>query len=70
MGLDARQFFKNRARRISQARAALPHLKTLPQHEGEKAHEDMSLNAILALMPDRPHVQLILVDAESSFGLR
>src|SRR3979411_20576 len=29
----------------------------------------MSLNAVLALVPDRTHVQLILLDAESGFGL-
>src|SRR5437868_13559853 len=30
----------------------------------------MGLNAILALVPDRPHVQLIFLDAEGGFGLR
>ena len=29
----------------------------------------MRLNAVLALMPDRTHVQLIFLDAESGFGL-
>jgi hypothetical protein len=29
----------------------------------------MRLNAILALMPDRPYLELIFVDAESGLGL-
>jgi len=29
----------------------------------------MGLNAVLVLMPNRPHVQLILVDAKRGFGL-
>ena len=57
------------ARRVSETGALLPHLEALPQHEGEEAHEDVGLNAILALMPDRAHVQLILLDTESGFGL-
>jgi hypothetical protein len=67
--LNARKLFKNRARRISEPCTLLPHLKALPQHEGEKANQDMGLNAILALMPDRPHLELVLVDAESGLGL-
>ena len=57
------------ARRVSEAGAALPHLEALPQDEGEKADEDVSLDAVLALMPDRTEVQLIFLDAESGFGL-
>src|SRR6266702_5210214 len=53
----------------AEAGTLLPHLEASPQHEGEKAHEDMSLNAVLALVPDRTHVQLIFLDTESGFGL-
>jgi hypothetical protein len=67
--LNARELFKNRARRISKVRTLLPHLQALPEHEGEKANEDTRLNAILALMPDRPQLELGFVDAESSLGL-
>ena len=59
--LNARELFEDCARGVSEARTALPHLQALPQHEGEKADEDMGLNAILALVPDRPHVQLIFL---------
>ena len=61
--------FEDGARRISQPGAALPHLEALPQHEGKEADEDVGLNAIFALMPDRPDVELIFLDAESGFGL-
>ena len=60
MRLNTCEFFKDRSRRVSEARMLLPHLEALPQHEGEKADQDMGLNAILALMPDRTYVQLIL----------
>ena len=69
MRLDACKLFEDGSRRVSESRAVLPHLEALPQHEGEEADENMGLNAVFALMPDRPHVQLILVDAESGFGL-
>ena len=69
LGLNALEFFKDDAWRIAEARAALPHLQALPQHEGKKADEDMSLHAMLALVPDRTDVELVLLDAKSGFGL-
>ena len=69
MRLDARKLFEDRARRISKACAALPHLEAFPQHKGKKADEDMGLNAVLVLMPDRTDVELIFLDAESGLGL-
>src|SRR5262249_56802440 len=41
----------------------------LPQYEGQKAHEDVGLNAIGALVPDRAHLELIFLDAKRRFGL-
>src|SRR5258708_39559346 len=67
--LNAREFFEDRARGVSETGAALPHLEALPQDEGEKADEDVSLNTVLALVPDRSDLQLVLLDAESGFGL-
>jgi hypothetical protein len=58
--LNARQLLENGARRVAEAGALLPHLR-LPQYEGEKAHQDVSLNAILALVPDGANVELILL---------
>jgi hypothetical protein len=49
LGLNAFELFKDDARRNAETSAALPHLRALPQHEGKKADEDMSLHAIFAL---------------------
>jgi hypothetical protein len=67
--LDARQLLENGARRVAEAGALLPHLKALPQYEGEKAHHDMSLNAVLALVPDRANIELTLLDFEGGFDI-
>ena len=39
------------------------------ERESEEADEDVRLDAVLALMPDRPQVQPILLDAERRLGL-
>src|SRR6185437_8135620 len=67
--LNASQLLEDGARRASEPGALLPHLETLPSNEGEKANEDVSLNAVLSLVPDRTHVQLVLLDLEGGFGL-
>ena len=54
---------------FSEAGALLPHLEALPEHESEEANEDVSLDPILALMPDRTQVQLIFVNAKGCLGL-
>jgi hypothetical protein len=59
VGLDAGKLFEDGLRRVSEARALLPHLEALPEHEGEEANEDVSLDPLLALMPNRSNVQLI-----------
>ncbi len=69
VGLGARKLFEDRARRVAEARALLPHLKALPEHEGEEANEDVGLDAVLTLMPDRTQVQLIFLNAKRGFGL-
>ena len=69
MRLDPRELFEDRTRRISEACSLLPHLEGLPQHEGKKADEDMSLNAVGVLMPDRTEVELIFLNAERGLGL-
>ena len=66
VGLDARKLLEDCSRGISQAGALLPHLEALPQDEGEKAHEDMGLSAIFALVRDRTDVELNLFN--SDFG--
>ena len=67
--LNAGEFFEERARGVSDAGALLPHLQSLPHHEGEETDKDMGLNAIFALMPDGTDVELIFLNAEGGFGL-
>ena len=68
--LNTGEFFEQRARRVSETSALLPHLETLPEHEGEEAHKDVGLQAIGPLVPYRPHVQLIFLDTKRGFRLR
>jgi len=68
--LNARELFEHGSWGIAEASAALPHLEALPQHEDEKADKDMCLHTILALVPDRTKVELVLLNAENGFGLR
>ena len=49
--------------------ALLPHSRVFQSTEGEEANEDVGLDPLLALMPDRSNVQLIFLDAKSRFGL-
>jgi hypothetical protein len=37
--------------------------------EGKKADEDVGLNAVFVLMPDRTKVELIFLDAKSGLGV-
>ena len=69
VGLDAGKLFEDGPRRVSEARALLPHLEALPEHEGEEANEDVGLDPLLAVMPDRSNVQLIFLDAKSRLSL-
>src|SRR6266852_4700928 len=52
--LDASQFLEDGAWAVAQSGAALPLLQRLPQDVSQKAHQDMSLYPVLALMPDGP----------------
>ena len=63
---DACEFLEDGARRVTETGALLPHLQALPHYEGEEAGEDMGLNAILALMPDRTQVQLVVLNAKAA----
>src|SRR5262245_30844503 len=69
VGLNACEFFEHSARRVSEASTALPHLQGLPEHESQKAHQDVSLDAIGTLVPDRAYLELILLNAKGRFGL-
>ena len=69
MRLYPRKLFEDGTRRVAEAGALLPHLQTFPQHEGEEANENVSLDAVFSLVPNRTHVQLILLDPECRLRL-
>jgi hypothetical protein len=62
--VDARQLGENRARGIAQPGAGLPLLERLPQPVGEKADQNMRLDARLFVMSDRTDGQIGFVNAE------
>jgi len=63
------EFSEHSSRFIAQSRFHAQLAQEFPQHIRQEADQDVGLHAIGALMPDRSHVQLILVDAEGGFGL-
>ena len=67
--LNSCELFEYRAWEVAKPGALLPHLQALPQHESEEAHEDVGLDALRALVPDRAYVHLIFLDPKSRFGL-
>ncbi len=67
--LNVCQFFEDGTRRVSETGTLLPHLKAFPQHVSKEANEDVSLNPVLALVPNGTDVQLIFADPESGFDL-
>src|SRR2546426_8671912 len=52
--LDARQFVEDRPRAVAEPGLHLPVLERLPEHVGQEADEDMRLDALGLLVPDRP----------------
>ena len=53
VGLNAGQLLKDGPGRVAETCALLPHLKAFPQHESQEANENVSLNPVLALAPNR-----------------
>ena len=66
--VNARKLSENRARAVAKPGAGLPLLKRLPQRVGEKADQDVCLDAVLLAVPDRANAQIGLLDAESGFS--
>ena len=67
--VDGAKFLEDGARTVAEAGTALPLLQRLPQHVGEKAHQDVRQHAVFALMPDGADRQLAFVDAKRGFRL-
>ena len=66
--MNARELGKDGARRVPKACLRLPLLKHLPQRVGEKADQDVGLDTLLFVMPDRTDAKIGFVDTEG--GLR
>jgi len=54
---------------VAEAAAVHPLLEGAPHHQGQEAHEDVGLGAVLPVMVDGPKPQVVLVDAEAVFDL-
>jgi hypothetical protein len=46
----------------------LPLLQCFPQHVSEKANQNVRLDAVLPVMPDRPNAQIGFLNPKSSLG--
>ena len=66
--MNARKLGKNRAGRIAQPGTGLPLLERFPQHVSEKANQNVRLDAILFVMPDRTDAQIGFLNPEGGFG--
>ena len=67
--LNSAELLENRSRTVAKPGPLLPALQRLPKAEGQEAHEDVRLDALGLLMPDRPDRQVALVDPKRGFRL-
>ena len=65
--LDLAQLVEHFAWLIAQTSALAPLGQCLPQHVGQKADEDVCLDAMFFLVPDGTNLQVGLVNAKSCF---
>jgi hypothetical protein len=66
--VNARKLGQNGARRIPQPGTRLPLLERFPQHISEKADQNVRLDAVLFMMPDRTDTQIGFLNAEGRLG--
>src|SRR3989338_5072423 len=66
--LNSSHFLDDRPGAVPHPRPRLPLLQHFPQDVAQETHEDVRLDPILFLVPDRPNGQVALVDSER--GLR
>src|SRR5208283_4705143 len=67
---DVRQLLEYFPRFVAQPSALAELRQRLPQHKGQKAHQDVRFDPLLFLVPDRSQLQIRLLDAERGLGLR
>ena len=68
--LDLDDLVKQTARGIPQAAAAHPTRQRLPHRIGQEADQDVCLDPVFFVMPDRPQNEFVLRDAKCPFGVR
>jgi hypothetical protein len=68
-GLDPGRLLEHGPGARSKPSLPLPALQRLPHREGEEADQDVRLDPVLALMPDRTDLEVRLLAAESRLGL-
>ena len=56
------------ARFVAKAGTLAPLAEGFPEHIGKKADQDVSLYAVLLLVPDGPHDQVALVESKRFLG--
>lgn len=66
--MNARKLGQNSAGRIAQPGTGLPLLERFPQDVSEKADQNVRLNTILFVMPDRTHAQIGFLNPEGGLG--
>ncbi len=67
---DSRQLVKHSSRFIAQAGPTATLAQCLPKHIGKETNEDVSLDSLLFLMPNRADLQVRFVNFECCLCLR
>jgi hypothetical protein len=65
---DLREFFKHLPWFMAESGLAAIGGQRLPQHIGQKTHQDVCAHVMLLVMPYRPDLQVRFVHAKSGFG--
>ena len=68
--MNAGKLSENGSGRMSQPGTPLPLLKRFPQHVSQKADQNVCLNTVLFMMPDRPDAQVGFLNPKSGLGFR
>ena len=67
---DLLEFGEDFAGFVAKAGMLAPQAEGFPEHIGKKADQDVSLYAVLLLVPDGPHGQVALVESKRFLGFR
>ena len=64
------QLFQQLPRGASEAAALHPLLQCAPQHQPQKANQNVRLRAVLRAVENRPQAEVVFADPEAIFDLR